>query len=327
MNRPRHEVVDEKILAYFPEGEFRTAGEVASSAGLSEADVIESIDRLESAGYTWERHPGRGIALTARSGLLLHSEVVPHLTTSHLGRPIIFFRTVASTNDLLLKEAFGRYGAGTVIATEEQTAGKGRQGRRWQAPPFQALQFSVLLQPEGEAETAALSTLTAGIAVAKGLEERSAMQADIKWPNDLTWEGGKICGILSEYSPLKRAVVIGIGLNVNQDRTGMPEGGTSVRIATGREHPRGLLLAAILNHLEREMERLGREGFEPIRREAERRSTLVGCQVTLNLGESEVTGLATGIGPLGGLMIRSPEGEKEYRIGEVVRVLQWDRRE
>lgn len=324
MNRPRHEVVDEKVLAAFPDDRYRTAGEVAASAAVSETEVIESIDRLEMAGYSWERHPGRGIALVARSGVLLHSEVVPHLTTRNLGRPVVFFRSVGSTNDLLLEEAFGRYGAGTVIVTEEQTSGRGRQGRSWEAPPFRALQFSILLRPEGEVEMAALSTLTAGLAVAEALEERTGMRAEIRWPNDLTWKDRKICGILSEYSSAKGALVIGIGLNVNQESGEIPAGGASVREATGCKHARGPLLASILNSLESWMERLAREGFEPVRREAERLSTLVGRRVTLNLGERELTGLAAGIGPLGGLLIRGPEGEKEYTIGEVVRVLSWE---
>lgn len=312
------------MLAAFPPGEFRTVAEAAAAAGVGEREVVESVDRLAGAGYSWERHPGRGIALVARSDLLHHAEVVPLLRTRRLGRPVLFFRSVGSTNDMLLEGAFERYGEGTVLATEEQTAGRGRRGRSWQAPPFRALQFSVLLRPDGGAETAALSTLTSGLAVAEALRETTGMEAKIRWPNDLAWDGRKVCGILSEYSGARGALVIGIGLNVNQRLSELPEGAASVQGATGVERRRGEILAAILGRLEHWMERLAREGFEPVRAEAERLSSLLGRRVTISLGERELTGLATGIGPGGGLVIRAEGGEKEYRAGEVVRVVAWE---
>ncbi len=324
MNRRRSEEVDEAVLRLFAGGVHRTAAEAAKLAGVDEEDLRESLERLGAAGYRWDRHPERGIALGERSALLVHSEVTPHLGTKRVGRPIHFFRSVTSTNDILLKGAATVYGDGTVIVAEEQSAGRGRHGRRWEAPPFEALQFSVLFHPRWDAEGAALSTLTASLAVAAALREEAGIECGIRWPNDLILEGRKICGILSEYSGAKKALVIGVGLNVNQREEALPEGATSVAVGAGRSFSRGRLLASILHRMEERIDRMALEGFEPVRAEAERFSSLVGKRVILDVGGGEVRGVAAGIGPRGGLIVDTGRGPKEYRAGEVTKVLSWE---
>lgn len=314
------ERIDEKVLACFDGEGHRTLPDVARAAGLDRAEVDGAVRRLEEAGYLWERHPVLGIALRERPDRLVHSEVVPALATRALGRRIHFFRTVESTNDRLLSDRFAGEPAGTVLVAEEQTRGRGRLDRRWEAPPFRALLFSVLLEAEGGAAGAARLTLVSGIAAAEAVRVVGGPDLRIRWPNDLVAGERKVCGILCEYRPEAARLVLGAGLNVNQDEGELPPGAASLRTLAGRPFRRGPLLASILNRIEAWTDRMEREGFEAVRAEAERKSALVGRRIDLDLGVRRVTGIAAGIGASGGLLVRTDGAEREYRSGEVVRV-------
>jgi BirA family biotin operon repressor/biotin-[acetyl-CoA-carboxylase] ligase len=134
------------------------------------------------------------------------------------------------------------------------------------------------------------------------------------------FEGGKVCGILSERRTDTGTLVVGIGLNVNQTADELPPGGVSLRTLTGRTFARAPLLAEVLFAFEGVLDVLERQGFEPLRARIEERSSLVGRSVTLDLGDRTVTGVATGVGASGGLVMRTDEGTREYVSGEVVRV-------
>ena len=311
---------DEAVLARFEEGKHRTAGEVARETGLAPENVTAAIRRLEEAGYVWEKHPIRGIALRERPDRLVHSEVVPHLDTRVLGRTIRFFRSVESTNDRLLSPPFAAATPGTVIAAEEQTQGRGRLDRRWESPPFRSLLFSALLEAEGGPAAAARLTLISGVAAAEAVRDFEGPDLLIRWPNDLVVGDRKVCGILCEYRPEAARLVLGVGMNVNQTEEELLPGAVSLRVLAGRAFRRGPLLAAVLNRVEQWADRTAAEGFEAVREEAERRSALVGRAVTLDLGGRRIEGTAAGIGREGGLLVRTDVETREYRSGEVIRV-------
>jgi BirA family biotin operon repressor/biotin-[acetyl-CoA-carboxylase] ligase len=178
----------------------------------------------------------------------LAPEAVEPLLRGRLGRPYLYEDQCASTQDLLEPSMH----EGTVAVADEQTAGRGRMGRRWEAPPGKAIHCSVLLKPPAERRPAELS-LVAGIATADTIERTTGLAAQIKWPNDVMLRRSKVAGCLAELRD--GAVVLGIGINVNQTRdelppvTGSPPG--SLLAATGQEWPRAPLLAMLLADLER----------------------------------------------------------------------------
>lgn len=165
-----------------------------------------------------------------------------------LGRPYTFVEECPSTQRLLDPDG----AEGATVATDLQTHGRGRLGRTWEAPPGLALLFSVLLHPEPPMALWPELSLVAGDAVAAALREQTGVAAKLGHPNDVLVEDRKIAGILAEAS-LGR-VVLGIGVNVNQTAGDLPaetaKPSTSLRLETGREWPRGPLLAAILLELE-----------------------------------------------------------------------------
>ena len=174
---------------------------------------------------------------------------VEPLLRGRLGRPYRFVEKCESTQRLVAPgEA-----EGTTVATDLQTHGRGRLGRRWEAPAGQALLFSVLLRPTPPMVLWPELSLVAGDAVAAALRAETSVAAELSHPNDVLVEGRKLAGILPEASSGK--VVLGIGLNVDQTVEELPaetpKPPTSLRIETGREWPRAPLLAAILLELER----------------------------------------------------------------------------
>ena len=174
---------------------------------------------------------------------------VEPLLRGRLGRPYRFVEECASTQRL-----FGDGDAeGTTVATDLQTHGRGRLGRRWEAPAGRALLFSVLLQPTPPMALWPELSLVAGDSLAAALREEAGVAAELSHPNDVLVGGRKVAGILPEATAGR--VVLGVGVNVNQGAEELPaetpKPPTSLRIETGREWPRAPLLAAILLELER----------------------------------------------------------------------------
>jgi BirA family transcriptional regulator, biotin operon repressor / biotin---[acetyl-CoA-carboxylase] ligase len=179
----------------------------------------------------------------------LSAEQVMPLLRGRLGRPYRFVETCATTQRLLDDSD----PEGTVVAADEQTAGRGRLGRTWLAPRGRALLCSVLLRPAPPMPFWPELSLVAGDAVAAALREETGVEAVLSHPNDVLVAGRKLVGVLADARPGR--VVLGIGVNVNQEAEELPadtpKPPTSLRVELGRELPRGPLLAAILLELER----------------------------------------------------------------------------
>ena len=174
---------------------------------------------------------------------------VEPLLRGRLGRPYRFVEECASTQRLLEETAT----EGTTVATNLQTHGRGRMGRRWEAPTGRALLFSVLLKPTPPMALWPELSLVAGDAVATALRTEAGVDAELSHPNDVLIGGRKVAGILPEASAGR--VVLGIGVNVSQTAEELPaetpKPSTSLRVETGREWARAPLLAAMLLELER----------------------------------------------------------------------------
>jgi len=146
-----------------------------------------------------------------------------------IGSTILFFPTIGSTNDVALKLAAQGHHHGAIVIADEQTAGRGRRGRTWFSPPGSGLYVSIVLSPArarvDPGRATALLTLTAGVALAEGVEAATGLRVDIKWPNDLYVVRRKVAGVLAEAAPrdadaaagasqADSDVVLGYGINV-----------------------------------------------------------------------------------------------------------------
>jgi len=211
---------------------------------------------------------------------------------------------------------------GTVLAAEEQQAGRGRLGRAWVSPPRAALTFSLLLRPGGiPPARRGWLPLLAGVAVAAAVRAVTAVDAQLKWPNDILAGPAKLGGILAEAAG--DAVVVGIGLNVSTEAAELPPPGpgalpaTSLLLSSPAAVPptREALLSEILAGVERWYQAWRQDGGDPER--SGLRATYLGLcgtigravRVELPAGQG-FSGLAVGVDPDGRLLVRasSPSG-------------------
>ena len=173
---------------------------------------------------------------------------VKPLLHGRFGRVYRYAEVAPSTQRMLA----GDDEEGAVAVAEEQTEGRGRLGRKWQAPAGTSVLVSVLLLPAVDAARLPELSLVAGNAVTEAIVEVTGLEPTIKFPNDVLIGGKKVAGILAESS--EGRVVLGIGVNVNQTEDELPTDArsqpTSLRIEVGSELDRARLLAAILARLE-----------------------------------------------------------------------------
>jgi len=179
----------------------------------------------------------------------LTPESVRPLLRGRLGNPYRFVASCASTQRLLDDDE----PEGATVATDHQTEGRGRLGRRWEAPPGSAILCSLLLRPRAPMPPWPELSLVAGEAVAAAVRAETAVEASLRHPNDVVVAGRKLAGVLAEAAAGR--VKLGIGVNVNQSAADLPDDAakppTSLRLELGRDVARAPLLAAILLELER----------------------------------------------------------------------------
>jgi BirA family biotin operon repressor/biotin-[acetyl-CoA-carboxylase] ligase len=238
-----------------------------------------------------------------------------------IGREIIRVNSVASTMDEIADLANAGVDEGAVVITEEQTAGRGRAGRSWQAPPRSSLLFSVLLRPDVPVERLATLSLVAGVAVAEAIE-RFGTSPSLKWPNDIWLDGRKVAGILvqSRVGPTGIAAILGIGINVNADPDVLPASATSIREALRRPVPREELFQAILLRLDSAYRSFCAQQGLPDLAGWTKRAALLGERVQVVDGATLHTGEMLGIDGGGALLLRATN-EQVNRIvaGELTR--------
>lgn len=200
---------------------------------------------------------------------------------------------------------------GVVVRAEEQTAGRGRLGRRWVAPPGTSLLFTVLLRP---APTLVEQVpMAAAVAVARAVERVTGLRPAVKWPNDLVVKGRKFAGILVETEFVGNElawVLLGVGINVNWDPGAeVPElagQATGLGRELGQPVDRERLFREVLLELDRAYLKL-RAGWSPFQA-WRRRLTTVGQEVEVVAGAQRFRGLAVGVDRTGRLRLRPPDG-------------------
>lgn len=256
---------------------------------------------------------------------LLPEEVRRGLRTTLLGRSVHYLPETASTNAAARSLAERGEGDGALVVTDYQSEGRGRLGRTWAAPRGTSLLFSLLLRPHLGAERVAQVAMAAGLGVAAGIARECGIPARLKWPNDVTLDGRKMGGMLSEFSLEADAlqyVIVGIGLNVNFDprkAEGIPPEATSLMNRIGRSQPRAPLLRAILEEMEPRYRAVCAGGS--LREEWARALETIGQAVRVATHSTSVEGTAEGVDDSGALILRLADGSRQaVHAGDVVAV-------
>ncbi|HVL25387.1 MAG TPA: biotin--[acetyl-CoA-carboxylase] ligase [Thermomicrobiales bacterium] len=241
-----------------------------------------------------------------------------------LGEPLIRRDVVASTMDMLARLAAAGAPEGTTVVAEYQTAGRGRAGRQWVAPPGTALLHSVLLRPKLAVQRLTPLAILVADAVVTTLEERYGLTARIKWPNDVLLNGQKVSGVLIQTRTFPGdahpAVLVGVGINANVPVADLPEGGTSLLVATGQPVDRDDLMRAFLARLDvRYQELLAGDQADRVPA-IQDRLAMRGEQVSIVDGGTTVTGRLCGIDASGALLLDTGEADlRRIVVGDLTR--------
>lgn len=294
--------------------------------GVSRTAVWKWINQLKAEGYIIESQTKLGYKLIGSPGTLFSYEIEPYMNTKLIGKHIMYFDTLDSTNNEAKRMAEKSFENGTVLIADEQRSGRGRLGRNWVSPKGKGIWLTIMLKPQIAPKDASKMTIIAALAAIRAIRLVCKVEPKIKWPNDIVLKGKKICGILTEMNAEMDEIhylVVGIGVNANLDEDDFDETlldkATSLKEETKSEVDRKILTASILNEFETLYNDFIKEvSIEKFFEEYKNSSATIGQQVKLIDRKGETIGFAEDLNIEGQLMVRKEDGVLiEVTSGEV----------
>lgn len=294
--------------------------EISGRLGISRAAVWKNIKQFKEDGGVVDAQTNRGYRLVSMPDLL-KPEYLSRYTECDVSR-IKWMDSVDSTNDEAKRMAREGEPDGAIFVAEKQTGGKGRLGRKWESRPGDSVMMSFLLRPDIRPQQAPAFNIAAALGIVNGIERVCGIQAGIKWPNDVVFDGKKLCGILTEMTSdmdTVEYVVCGAGTNVNQDvfPEEIAQKATSLRIITGDVVNRLKLCAAYIECVQDSFRSYLENGMAAIMDEYRQKSAILGNEVRVLGLKKEYTGICRGFDDDGGLIVECEGTERVFNAGEV----------
>lgn len=305
----------DRVLALIRDCEDYISGqEICEKLDVSRTAVWKNINLLKEEGYVIEAVRNKGYRLVMNTTRLSRPEVILGLDTEEIGRNLVVAEEMDSTNNELKRMAEQGAESGFLVVSDSQTAGKGRRGRNWASPKGSNIYMSLLLRPGFLPDRASMLTLVAALAVREAILLVTGISTQIKWPNDLVYEGKKVCGILTEMSAEAdyiHYVVIGIGINVNIKE--FPEEirrtATSLMLESGKKVDRNKIISAFCNSFEKKYERfVEMEDMTLLLNEYNENLVNNGRSVRIIEPSGEYEGVSEGIDKEGKLTVKKEDG-------------------
>lgn len=301
------------------------SGEViASKLNVSRAYVWKAINKLKEEGYQITATPNLGYILNHDTDVISKEGILPNLAEELQSNELLVYKSIDSTNTEAKKLAVSGTAHGTVIISEEQTAGRGRRGRSFFSPRGLGIYMSFILRPTINVQDSVLITTAASVAVSRAIEKVTGIQVKIKWVNDLFYQDKKICGILTEAvtdcdTGCIDSLILGIGINFCLDSVSIPEDLRGIVGSLYEVKPEGmtrnLLCAQIINEVMELCQHLAERNFL---KEYKEKSMVIGERI-LVIGQGEpVPARAIDIDSSGGLIVEFDSGQqKTLNSGEI----------
>jgi len=298
--------------------------EISEVLQITRSAVWKHIEELRKLGYQIEAIPHLGYRLVSPPDRILPQEILWELKTKVMGRRIFCFETVDSTMDIAYDLGMKNFPEGTLVCSETQKKGRGRMGRDWFSPKYKGLYFSLLLRPNILPQQAPQLTLLSAVAVREAIVRIVELECLIKWPNDILIEGKKVGGILTEMQAETdeiKFVIVGIGVNVNTEKSLLPYKATSLKEEKGKRISRVDLLKEILQQMEKYYLLFKEKGFLPIAEEWKKHSNMLGHPVKIISHHRTIEGEAIDLDIDGALLVRKDSGFIERVFsGDVIKV-------
>jgi BirA family transcriptional regulator, biotin operon repressor / biotin---[acetyl-CoA-carboxylase] ligase len=317
-----------QVFAALSDGQFHSGEDLAGQLGVSRSAVWKAAGALRELGATLHAVRNRGYRLAGAGEPLDAQKIRARLERTVLAhvRGIETAWSLDSTNTVLLGRPNPPAGESDVLLAEYQSAGRGRRGRTWLAPPGGAVCLSLSWTfREVPAQLGALS-LVVGVCILRALRELGLAQVQLKWPNDLLVAGRKLGGVLIDLraeSAGPAYVVIGIGLNVSlgaqlQEKiasTGLAA--TDLRSAGLADASRNAVVAAMVSACVRGLLEFERAALKPFIEDWRQADALNGRAVNVNGARGIAHGLARGIDAHGALLLETAQGMQRFISGDV----------
>jgi len=322
------------VFAALADGEFHSGEQLAETLGVSRSAVWKAVESLRELGATLHAVRNRGYRLRSGSDALDSKRITSLLVPAVRARVrnVETAWTVDSTNSVLLARLNSPFGVSDALLAEYQTAGRGRRGRAWLAPPGGSICLSLSWAFREVPQDLGALGLVIGVCALRALRESGLEDVRLKWPNDIVLDGKKLGGILIELraeSAGPASVVIGIGLNVALGARvleAIGEAGNSPidLVTAGLTQPsRNALAAALITQVIRGLLVFEQEGLKPFAEEWHAADALRGRQIDVHTMEGIARGLARGIDLHGALVVETAQGVRRFVSGDVtVRAVQ-----
>ena len=309
------------------EEEYVTESELINKLNITHEHLKQNLMKLKDAGYDIRHEDDKGYKLFSSPDILEPFEIERKLSTKYIAHNIHLYQEVTSTNDLAKKFVDNNAPEGTVIIAEHQTAGRSRGKNDWVSPEG-GIWMTLILKPEVNLVEASKLTIVTGVAIAKTLHDHFNIDAGIKWPNDILINNKKICGILTEavtdYDKLK-AVLIGIGIDINFNSSDLPENlqdiATTVNEESNDEIKRPEILKIFFSIFEELYDEYKEGNFKHIIAEWRRLSSTTGNRVKVYKDGKAMIADAVGIDNQGALIVELDDGSLEKIISGECKIL------
>ena len=298
----------ETIVRYLNRSGPTSGSELGEALGISRMAVQKRIQALIDMGLPVSATRGVGYILDSDVGLLqadqIESLLIP--TIADLTESVEVFQSIESTNSYLLTQSFEPNRARVCMA-ESQTSGRGRRGNNWQSTPYKNIMLSVSWSFDHWPATITGLGLAVGLVIAEYLNNQLGVKAKIKWPNDILVDNHKIGGILVDVSGESSGccnVVIGLGLNVNQENWSSEVAYQWVDLASlGVAIERNELAADLISVLVAMLSRYEEAGFTPMTERWNVMNGYAGQIVRVGTGSQAFVGRMQGVDENGALLI------------------------
>lgn len=308
MESTRNKLID--LLAN--NGEQYISGQLLSERlGVSRSAIWKHMKKLEEDGYRIEAKSNKGYRIISFPDKLSENTLQWGLHTKWLGKKVIHKQSTPSTQIIAHQAAQENADHGTIIIADEQTNGRGRMSRSWHSAKGKGIWLSIILRPSILPYLAPQLTLLTATVLADVFSSYTNTEPLIKWPNDILLENKKTAGILTEMQAEQdqiQYVVIGMGINVNQENKELPEDikdkATSLAIKTGKHWPIKEIIQEILITFEKAYDSYIENGFPEVKEKWESYGFKMGEVIFIKTLREQFKATFSGIADDGALLVK-----------------------
>lgn len=319
-------LIKSKVLKVLEEnkGKAVSGEEIAKALNLSRTSIWKAINSLRNEGYIINAVTNKGYSLSDNTDLISKEGISLYLNKDLLNIEIYSYKTISSTNEVAKNLALSGAKHGTVVISEEQTAGKGRLGRSFYSPANTGIYMSIILRPNLTAMDSVLITTSSSVAICDAISKVTGIESQIKWINDIFINNKKVGGILTEASTNFESgtidyIILGIGINFNKPKDNFPTELKDIAASLYNNNCNGInrnmLCAEIINNILNIIPQIKIYDFIP---EYKKRSIILNEEIIYTSGGISSKGKAIDINKDGSLVVKHDDGSiKVLNSGEV----------